>query len=56
MKTIARHIINKFLKIIDKEKTWKTTTNTKKHTQKRHIMYTETKTTDFSLETMEAGR
>lgn len=25
MKTIARHIINKFLKIIDKEKTLKTT-------------------------------
>lgn len=50
MKTIARHIINKFLKIIDKEKTLKTTRG------KRHIMYTETKTTDFSLETVEAGR
>lgn len=44
------YIINKFLKIIDKKKTLKTTRG------KRHIMYTGTKTTDFSLKTMEAGR
>ena len=31
MKTIARHIINKFLKIIDKEKTLKTTGGKKTH-------------------------